>query len=65
VNEASINKNDEGGDVTQDLGTLKRMCQGKTAWENNLVTLKSHNRENYQPRRVFTESKTFQCQEAW
>jgi len=38
-------KNDECGDVTQDLGTLKRVCQGKISWENNLVTLKSYTKD--------------------
>jgi len=35
VNESSVNENDEVVDVTQDLGTLKKMCQGKNSWEND------------------------------
>jgi len=46
VNEGSMNENDEHGDVAQYLGTHSdRVCQGKTSWENNLVSLKSHNKE--------------------
>ncbi len=59
VSEASVNENDEGGDVMQDLGTLKEMYQGKTSWENNLLTLKSHDMWNYQPRRSFCKKQNF------